>query len=233
MYTILVTDGHELIATVRERIMQRSKLVNKLHFLVKPNYDNLDMAAITVCMEYLTPVGHEYKSEILVKSDELYDGYLEFVVPMDTALTKEAGELEVQLSFITISMDADGKATQYVRKTSPTKITIVPISAWSDIIPDETLTAVDQRLLVVQSMISQIEDMNMAIAEGIPDGLVAEDGKVYLGQNGTRMPDSDGVDVVMPRTPDDDGKDDGFIELESFVADGGKDDEDGNFTELE
>ena len=38
MYTILVTQENELITSVKERIMKRSKMVDKLHFLVlEPN----------------------------------------------------------------------------------------------------------------------------------------------------------------------------------------------------
>ena len=38
MYTILVNDDNTLTTSVRERIMQRSKLVDSLHFLVEPTY---------------------------------------------------------------------------------------------------------------------------------------------------------------------------------------------------
>ena len=38
MYTILATDDNELRVTVKERIMQRSKMVDSFHFLVKPMY---------------------------------------------------------------------------------------------------------------------------------------------------------------------------------------------------
>ena len=34
MYTILVTESNELVTSVKERIMQRSKLVDSLHFLM-------------------------------------------------------------------------------------------------------------------------------------------------------------------------------------------------------
>ena len=76
MYTILVCDDHSLRTTNRERIMQRSKLVDKLHFLVPPTYDDLDMSATTVCLESLKPVSREYKTEILEVSEELSKNHL-------------------------------------------------------------------------------------------------------------------------------------------------------------
>ena len=97
MYTILVGESNELVTSVKERIMQRSKLVDNLHFLVDPIYKGIDMTDFTVMMEYILPVSREYKSEVLVKSDELYKEKLEYKLPFDTCLTKEAGDIEVSL----------------------------------------------------------------------------------------------------------------------------------------
>ena len=99
MYTILVNDDNTLTTSVRERIMQRSKLVDSLHFLCPQTYKELDMADFTVTLEYILPVSREYKTEELVKSDELYKEMLEYKLPFDTDLTKEAGEIEVKLTF--------------------------------------------------------------------------------------------------------------------------------------
>ena len=129
MYTILVNDNNELVTTVKERIMQRSKLVDELHFLSNPVYKNVDMSDFTVTMEYVLPVSREYKTETLVKSDELYKGQLEYVLPFDTCLTKEAGKIEAQLTFSKVELDAEGRSKQMVRKAGPTTITIVPITA--------------------------------------------------------------------------------------------------------
>ena len=72
MYTILVTNENELKVTVKERIMQRSKLVDSFHFLVDQLYkDNIDMTDFTVTMEYVLPVSKKYVTETLVvKLDE-------------------------------------------------------------------------------------------------------------------------------------------------------------------
>lgn len=159
MYTILVNEHNELVTTIKERIMQRSKLVDNLHFLVEPMYKGIDMSDFTVVMEYILPVSREYKTEILVKSDDLYKEQLEYMLPFDTCLTKEAGKIEVQLTFSKVSLDADGNAKQQVRKTTPTIITIVPISAWSDIIPDSALGALDQRILMLDAQMNGMNDL--------------------------------------------------------------------------
>ena len=171
MYTILVNDNNELVTTIKERIMQRSKLVDELHFLANPVYKNVDMSDFTVTMEYILPVSREYKTETLVKSSALYKGQLEYVLPFDTCLTKEAGKIEIQLTFTKVEMDAEGKAKQMVRKAGPATVTIVPVTAWSDIIPDSALSALDQRLIMVDAMVQAANEMNMNLLENKADDI--------------------------------------------------------------
>ena len=191
MYTILVTKDNELITSVKERIMQRSKMVDKLHFLVEQMYKELDMTDFTVVLEYLTPATKVYRSEILVKSSELYKDHLEYILPFDTCLTKEAGEIEIQLTFVKADLDEDGKALQYVRKTSPSIITITPISAWSDIVPDASLNAIDQRILKTEAQIKALEEMNgvMAVAKADNIEIDNETHELYLTSEGNPIGD--------------------------------------------
>ena len=180
MYTILLTQDNEFVTTVKERIMQRSKLVDSFRILVDQDYNGQRMSDFTVMMEYLTPVGREYKSEILVLSEELYQDKLVYTVPFDTCLTREAGDIEMQLTFVKIELDENGTSKQLVRKTSPTTIKIIPISAWSDIIADSALTAIDQRLIQVDAMINAMNDMNQALYNTKADNIKRSDNGEYI-----------------------------------------------------
>lgn len=180
MYTILVNEANELVTTVRERIMQRSKLVDNLHFLVELTYKGVDMSDFTVMLEYLTPVSHEYHTEILVKSDELYKDRLEFKLPFDTNLTREAGDIQVQLTFVKLTMDADGNNVQQVRKTSAATIKILPITAWSDVIADSALTSLDQRLLQTQAMLEAVNDVANYLDFTKADNMIFDKENQYL-----------------------------------------------------
>lgn len=186
MYTFLLTENNELITTVKKRIMQRSKLVDNLRFLLNPTYEDIDMSDFTVMIEYLLPASRKYKTEILQKQDELYNGKLDYRVPMDTNLTAEPGEIELQLTFAKVSMDANGNTTQQVRKISTGKLMITPIAAWSDVIADEALTAIDQRLIQVDAMINAMNDMNQYLYETKADNIIMneEEGYVQLTANG-------------------------------------------------
>ena len=191
MYTILVNDDNTLTTSVRERIMQRSKLVDSLHFLVSPTYKELDMTDFTVTMEYILPVSKEYVSEVLVKSEELYKEMLEYKLPFDTDLTKEAGEIEVKLTFSKVDLDADGNDIQYVRKISATSITIIPVESWCDIIPDKALDAIDQRIIKTDTQIKALLEANEITRLEKADNLVLdnENKELYLTAEGNQIGD--------------------------------------------
>lgn len=190
MYTILISESNELITSRRERIMQRSKLVDNLRILADVNYKNIDMSPFTVLMEYMLPVSKEYHSEILTLSKDLYKQKLEYRLPFDTSLTKEAGDIELQFSFIKADLDEEGRQIQYVRKTIPTTITIIPISAWSDVIADSALNSIDQRIIQVNAMIGALEDMSQQLTDQYDtkaDGLSYEDSTLQLTSDGKKI----------------------------------------------
>lgn len=180
MYTILLGEDNELVTSVQERIMQRSKLVDSLHFLAEPIYKEENMAEYECLLEYCPPISREPKTEILQQSSEKYKDMLEFKLPFDTALTSEAGDVEIQLSFYKLEMLADGTGVQHVRHTSKGTLKILPISAWSNIIPDSMLTALDQRMVALQALTNQLADANAAIADTKADGLIYNEGRLQL-----------------------------------------------------
>lgn len=214
MYTILLNETNELITSVKERIMQRSKFVDNLHFLVDPDYKGQDMSGFTVTMEYVLPVSREYRTETLVMSSELYKDKLEYKLPFDTNLTKEAGKIEVQLTFTKVALDEDGNSTQYVRKTSPTSITIVPISAWSDIVADNALGAIDQRLIQAEAMLNAIGELNQEIYDNKADNIVIEQNKIQLIANGEKIGNAISLDETHDQLIDE--STDGNIKVVEF-----------------
>lgn len=196
MYTLLVNQNNEIITTVRERIMQRSKLVDNLHILVDPMYKEHDMSEFTVMMEYLLPVSKEYHSEILVKSDALYKENLEYKLPFDTCLTKEAGRIEVQLTFAKVEMDAEGNTTQHIRKAGPAAITIIPLTAWSNVIADDALAAIDQRLIMAEAMINAANEFNQHLYETKADNIMLDKENKYVQLTANGSPIGDRIEWV-------------------------------------
>lgn len=179
-YVILVNEDNTLTASKKERIMQRSKLFNNLWFLAEPTYNGYDMSTCTVVMEYILPISKKYHSDILELSEEGYQEYLKYVVPIDSKLTAETGEVELQLTFIYSDLDENGESVQRVRKTSTAKLNIVPISAWSDIIPDSALGALDQRIIKMDAQIKELLDLGDAYDAAKADNLAYDADKQTL-----------------------------------------------------
>lgn len=208
-YVILINDDNTMTTTQKRRIVQRSKLVDDLWFLVNPIYNGRNLDAFTVLLEYLSPVSHKYRTEILYLSEDTYNGYLKYTLPFDTTITAEAGKVELMISFIASELNNDGSSVQRVRKVSGSTIEIVPVTAWSDIIPDEALSALDQRIIKTDAQIRALNEMNNIIYESKADSLVYDEennilqlaavgktigNKVVL--SGSYEPFKDGVPVV-------------------------------------
>lgn len=192
MYTILITDNNELVISEKKRIMQRSKLVDSLRFLVKPLYKEHDMSTFNAVMKYCLPVSNDLCSENLVLTGELYnEEYLEYRLPFDTNLTKEAGKIEVTIVFTKADLDEEGNSKQYVRTTGSVNITITPIAAWTSIATDSALNAVDQRLLQVDAMIQALSETGNLYAATKADNIVLdeESQEIYLTANGEQIGD--------------------------------------------
>lgn len=203
MYTFLINEDNTLTCSIQDAIMERSKMVDKLHFLADPTYKGVDMTDCTVNLEYVLPISKRYKTEILTKSDELYKNKLEYILPFDTDLTSEPGDIQIQLTFLAVTMDSDGTTVQHVRKVGPGVIHIVPIQNWSDLIPDAALSSVDQRLLVAEAMLKALSDRNAAIFDSKADNLSYIDQKLQLTANG--KPIGNAVKITQESVETEDG----------------------------
>lgn len=203
MYTFLINEDNTLTCSIQDAIMERSKMVDKLHFLADPTYKGVDMTDYTVNLEYVLPISKRYKTEILTKSDELYKNKLEYILPFDTDLTSEPGDIQIQLTFLAVTMDSDGTTVQHIRKVGPGVIHIVPIQNWSDLIPDAALSSVDQRLLAAEAMLKALSDRNAAIFDSKADNLSYIDQKLQLTANG--KPIGNAVKITQESVETEDG----------------------------
>lgn len=185
-YTIIVCDDGTLYGSHKIKIMQREKLFNKLWILVPPCYNGYDMSQCTVVMRYLLPISKEFKTETLILSDEKYEEYLKYVLPIDTNLSKEFGDIELNLTFIMLDVDEKGNVVQRVRKTENHILTITPIPNWDSVIPDSALQELDQRIIAQSAQIQMLADIAGALNNNQVDNLVYNpaDETLHLSANG-------------------------------------------------
>ena len=221
MYYIVVKDDHTLSSPRKERIMQRSKLVDSLCFLVKPYYNDMDIATSTVMLEYVLPVSKKYCTEYLSLSEEMYEDYLKYELPFNTKLTQESGKIEIQLTFVNTNLVADGQ----VRKTSTTFIDIIPIAEWSNLITDSALTALDQRIVIQDAQIKALANLSEALYTEKADNIEydSENNELQLLAGDKKIGDrimlrdsgedcKNGVPVVDFGSSTDESEDDGEID---------------------
>lgn len=187
MYTFLINVDNSITASLTERIMQRSKLVDSLHFLADTIYSGVDMTEYTVLLEYKLPVSKSYKTEILKKSTELYKNKLEYKLPFDTNLTSEAGDIEFWLTFSDVEMTAEGETIQHVRKVGPGVVHIIPISNWADVVPDEALSSLDQRLIELIALNKSMYDQLNINLDGKADNIKYQNNILQLTSNGKEI----------------------------------------------
>ena len=182
-YTIIVCDDNTLYGSHKRKVMQREKLFNKLWILVPPYYNGYDMSECTVTMRYLLPISKEFKTETLALSNEKYEEYLKYVLPVDTCLTKEWGDIKLNLTFTMLEheeyVDENGEIAQNiiqrVRKTDNHVLTITKLPDWDSIVPDSALSALDQRILKQDAQIKALEQVADILDSVKADNLVYDD----------------------------------------------------------
>lgn len=221
-YVILINDDNTMTTTCKKRIVQRSKLVDNLIFLVKPIYGKYNMADFTVALEYMLPVSNKYRCEFLTLSQETYNDYLVYILPVNTRLTAEAGNIELKLTFLLSDLDESGNSIQRVRKITSAFIDVVPNSAWSDVIPDCALSAIDQRIIKLDAQIKAMNELGAIISDVKADNLSYNESTNELQLMSGDMPI--GSKVILSAAYDEDGLP--SVDFDKVMGGGSNDDED-------
>jgi len=145
MYDIYIRNDNTVIVTGGNRIVQGSSMVDTVRVLVPKTYNETitDMSEFSCMMEYILPCSKKYLVDVLVEDvppvdseDDIYKDYVVYKYDVDSDLTSEPGDIEVQFTFAKAPVvDEYGIEIEpeRLRKTKKTKIIIVPIAKWSDI----------------------------------------------------------------------------------------------------
>lgn len=199
MYTIIVENDNSLYGSKKKKILQKEKLFNKLCFLVAPYYNGHDMSRCTVTMRYLLPISKEFVTETLVLSEERYEEYLKYVLPVDTNLTKEWGDIQLNLTFTLLDIDDNGNVIQRVRKTTNHILRITQLPNWDSFVPDSALSALDQRILKQDAQIKALEEIVSVIDNNKVDNLVynEKDETLQLSASGFGVGDKVNVREIL------------------------------------
>lgn len=219
MYTILMSQDKSLRCTHRETIYQREKLVDKLKIIVPETIGETNMNELNIILLKYTDQGNVAHSEMLVADETPYkEGYLSFTFPVDTNITRFAGDITISLSFLYAALGPD---SDEVMHSGETTITVNPLR---DIfVTDDSLQSLDKRMLELQKGIDAVNTIAEDLSASKADDISYEDNTLQLLSNGKKIGTShvldqqsefDVVDFDESSNPDNpDSDEETFIEF--------------------
>lgn len=218
MITVLMQSDKTLVISEQGKIYQREKLIDKIRFLVPAIYDvngvGMDLTNFTATLEYVDQA-NVVQTETLTKSEDLYkEKFIEYVLPVDTNVSKYAGEIELRLSLV--HYDAD-TGYNYVLHTGHTKISVSPLSDWYKFVSDESLDVIDQKMSELDSKISALDEMAGTYAANQVDDLKLTNSLLQVSSKGTPM--GNGVTIITSGDTEDSDANpsDGELDVNSIV----------------
>ncbi len=186
MYTFLMNTDKSLVATERINIYQREKLADKMQFIFPKTYEDIDLTSdnTSIILKYADQE-RVAQSEYLVKDSELYkDNYVRCELPIDTDITRLAGNLTLHVTVIQI--DADTKETK-VLHTSEIVLTVLPLKDMYVNVTDKSLEILDQKIIELQARIEAANALNESIDANKADDISYENNTLQLMSNGQKI----------------------------------------------
>lgn len=190
-YTILIKPNNTALATVKQTIMQRDKLVDNMRVVTNRYYNNYDMSEFSLILTYLTPISKTVRIANMTQESLDYGetgDMLSYILKVDTPMTAENGDVKMQFMFLKTELDAEtGEKIQYVRNINETKIHICQLSDWLSS-GDEALSTVAQLLLQNQENIKALGDVADDLQKNVAQDLVITDETLALaGLDGSKI----------------------------------------------
>lgn len=205
MYTILMNFDKSLVCTIKTTLYQRDKLVDKLQILIPQTYEDINLSDFTAVLKYVDQ-GNEVHSEILIQDEELYkESYLRYTLPIDTNLTRFAGDIKLCLTLNKVDME---EMKEYSLNTGETTITIASLSDYYSFISDKSLSVIDQKVNELNVKLEAIDKMATTYDETKADNIKLDKGtsEIYLTahdkQIGDKITINDLGNVIAEETKD-------------------------------
>lgn len=190
MYLIVMNDNKELIARRMPTIYQRESLVDKLYFIFPEEYNGISLIGATAVLKY-TDAANVAHAEKLIEEFGMNKGHLTFGLPIDTTITKFAGDISVTITLTKVNLE-DKK--QYVLHTGEKIISVLPKKDLYAFIPDESLEVIDQMIGSIDAKIQAVEKLADEFDKMKADDLLYENNKLQLTSNGSPIGNS--VDII-------------------------------------
>lgn len=180
MYIIKMNKDKSLISSKKVVLYQHEKLVDKIQFLFPETYDDLTLSEYTAILKWQNSENTSY-AEVLSLSPNLYHGKLCYILPVDTNLTANAGDVKLRITFVKV--DTENKQ-QHILHTGEAIITIQPLSDYFANIPDQSLEFIDQLVCNLNTKIEEVETIFELYEASKADDITVNDNMIQLTSNG-------------------------------------------------
>ena len=147
---ILLKNDKNLQLNSQNTIMQGENLVDKLKIYIPMYYEDSEMALFSATL-FWKDSGNNVYSEVLESTPSDKDNYLEYVLPITTAITDMAGKVEIWLEFTyTDSTNSSVLEKQILRSKSAS----FEVKPWDNY---ELASSVSTKLESMQNAINDLE----------------------------------------------------------------------------
>lgn len=196
MYTLLISEDNNIVTTKYETLMQRSDF-NNIQILIPSLFKGVDISNATLWLKYILPVSKKIRMVQLILNSANYDGdFLQYIIPANTQLTAEAGEVEITVTIVKLVYEEDTDTKKAgIESTKVGFIKITPIAQWLNFDPDEMLDPIDQRLIMLEARQKDQDALNQEMFESMARDIVIDEdtNKLILDSNSGLL--GNGVDI--------------------------------------
>lgn len=214
MYTIVMDKYKNLNTTVRTTLFEKESLVDKIQFLIPPQYEDIELADYNAVLKYVDPNGN-FHSEILACDSEMYKNYLRYALPVDTKLTNVSGAITLRLTFIDFSDDTEAPEV-YKLETNSTTLRINKPDGFNEYVNFEDIEAYKAELAKLK-------------AEMPTDLEIGENENLHMVHDGEKI--GQGVEILLPTQFSElDDQKDGIVDVDHLTPD--PEPQQGNFIEV-
>lgn len=212
MYQIMMNKDKSLITTERIKIHQREKLIDKVQFIFPIDYNGYDLRTFVPILIYANSVNEISMETLVISQEEYKDNYFTCVLPIDTKLTKYAGDIVFHVQFT--KYDADSR-NQLVLTSDEDKMNILLVQDAFQFMADEVLDPITQKIGELDAKAKELDAISQIYAENQVDDIEIdkETDKLYVTAGGVRK--GEGVEILTKINDGDiDGVPDGIIDID-------------------
>lgn len=222
MYTIVMDKYKNLNTTVRTSIFQQESMVDKIQFLIPPQYNGVELGDYIVTLKYVDPNGN-FHSEVLTKDEEMYKDYLRYELPVTTKLTAVSGTLVLRLTLVKFEPATteqssgepiEDSTTTVIDKfeSNSTTLMVQKPNGFNDYVNFEDIEAYKAQ---IANLSKDVTDMY----EKVPTDLeIGDNENLHLVHDGTQI--GEGVEILQPSQFDElDDANDGIVDVDNLKPD--------------